>query len=123
MPEYDFSYYLDRYTIASVRFIGFFINNTAAVQRLYENDGIAEGDYLKVTAEFFNKGKSVEKAEKYLVDYRGPENVIVKDWEAWDLSEKTIICTDIKFKVETSSEKFAPCFCADNFASSFDVQY
>ncbi|MBQ8061115.1 MAG: DUF4465 domain-containing protein [Bacteroidales bacterium] len=131
MPDYDIVFDYSGYYTANSQIIGCCINNTEYTMRLYEAGEIQDGDFLKVIIEFYNNNNLVGSLDKYLVDYVTTRELqIVKEWEDWEMAKEmqdkkiTMGSFDsVKFRVETSSGKFVPCFCLDNFMIQLSVEF
>ncbi len=124
--DYDIIFkYKDYFTKSSCYVSGFYINNTKYVENLAESGQIADGDYLKVAASFYKDGLPVCTEEFYLIDYRGSEKKVVKDWTAWEMKEASKYDVDaIKFDVSSSNDMLYPqAFCLDVFIASIAVEY
>ena len=117
--------YKNYFTKSTCNVAGFYINNTKYVEKLAADGQIADGDYLKVTAKFFKNDIEVCTDEFYLVDCRGGERKIVKDWTAWEMENAPKCDVDaIKFDVSSSNEMLYPqSFCLDVLVASIAVEY
>lgn len=130
MPDHDIVFDYSSYYSGSAQVIGCYICNTLFNKRLLDNGEIKPGDYLKVTAEFYNGTALLGSVETYLVDYTGPELKMSTDWEVWDmnkqLEEKGGTPTNVnavKFNVACAGSSLKPEFCLDNFAARVDIEY
>lgn len=121
--EYDIVFkYADNFSKSNCNVLGFYINNTKYIEKLAEEGGINDGEYLKVTATFFKNGLPVCNEEFVLVDYTGSERKVVKDWTAWDMkTAKTKDVDAVKFSIDTAS--LPPYFCLDFLLASVSVEY
>ena len=118
---------------ASIYSYGCYVCNTLYNKRLEDAGLLSDGDYLKVTAEFYKGSSLVGTKEKYLIKYTsGEDSVMENEWVAWNMgSEKTGDTSSavlsnfdsIQFKIETSGSKIDPSFCLDSFCVQLDVVY
>ena len=127
MPQdYDIVFkYGDSFTKSTCNVVGFYINNTKYVETLADNGQIADGDYLKVTANLYKASVLVGTEEFYLVDYTKPEEKkIVKDWTAWEMKTAQNLDVDgIKFSVSSATGVLPPSFCLDYLIAAIAVEY
>ena len=130
MPDYDIEYVLDNFYSASTAVAGCAICNTLYHKRLKEKGEIVKGDYLKVTAEFYDGSNLVGSLEKYLIDYRGDELKMFEEWGEWNMNNDATLGNisigsfkAVKFKVTTSGPHIKPVFCIDNYGTVYDVVY
>ncbi len=123
--QYDIVFkYGDYFSKSTCYLSGFYINNTKYVEKLAAEGGIADGDFLKVTATLFKNGSEVGSEEFYLVDYGGAEKKIVKDWTAWEFKSGVAFDVDaVKFSVTSGSGNLPQNFCLDVFIASVSVEY
>lgn len=123
---YDILFNYKNYFSKSTCYVsGFYINNTKYVEKLAADGQVADGDFLKVTAKFFKNDIEVCTEEFYLVDYRGAEKKIVKDWTAWEMKDASKFDVDaVKFDVSSSNEMLYPqSFCLDVLVAAIAVEY
>lgn len=133
MPDRSITFDLSSFFSASIYSYGCYVCNTLYNKRLEDAGLLSDGDYLKVTAEFYKGSSLVGTKEKYLIKYTsGEDSVMENEWVAWNMgSEKTGDTSSavlsnfdsIQFKVETSGSKIDPSFCLDSFCVQLDVVY
>ena len=130
MPDYDIEFDFSPYYSGNAQIIGCYICNTLYNKRLLENDEIGNGDYLKVTVEFYNNSTLLDSVEKYLVDYTGTELKMDNDWVVWDMNKQMedkggtpSNVNAVKFKLSCSGASLKPEFCLDNFVARVNVEY
>lgn len=125
MSTYDIEFkYQQYFTKSTCNVFGFYINNTKYVEYLADEGKISDGDYLKVTAQFYKNDIAVCSEEFYLVDYREAEHKIVKDWTAWEMEVARGFDVDaIKFSLSSASGTLPAAFCLDLLVASIAVEY
>lgn len=125
MLDYDIIFsYKNSFSKSTCFVSGFYINNTKYVEKLAEEGLITDGDFLKVTAKFFNGDIPVANEEFYLVDYTGSERKIVKDWTAWEMKDASKFDVDaIKFDVTSNNVALPQNFCLDFLVAAIAVEY
>lgn len=125
MATYDIEFkYQEHFTKSTCNVYGFYINNTKYVEHLADEGRIKDGDYLKVTAQFYKNDIAVCAEDFYLVDYTGAEHKIVKDWTAWEMSNAQKFDVDaIKFSLTSASGTLPTAFCLDLLVASIAVEY
>jgi len=125
MSTYDIVFkYQDYFTKSTCNVHGFYINNTKYVEKLADEGKIGEGDFLKVTAQFYKSDIQVCTEEFYLVDYTTAEHKVVRDWTAWVMdSAKSHDVDAIKFSISSKSGSLPQAFCLDYFVAAVSVEY
>ena len=132
MPPYDIEYDFSSYYTAESSIVGFYLCNSLYNSMLADEGKIYEGDYLRLTVEFFKGGNLVGSVQKYLIDYYTTRQLsMVNKWEAWDVQKEirdsgatSIGSFDaVRFRLEASGSQIKPCFCLDNFIVQLSVEY
>lgn len=125
MAEQDVLFDFSRVSNPTCIPVGCMVNNTSAVVTAVKNPetGFGSGDYVKLTVTGYWKGVQVGTAEKYLVDYRGAEPVLLTKWDAFDLSKIAGNVDKLKFHLESSKPGIPPYFCMDNFSVKIGCEY
>ena len=132
MPQYDIEYDFSSYYTAESSIMGFYLCNSLYNSQLADEGKIYEGDYLRLTVEFFKGGNLVGSVQKYLIDYYTTRLLtMVNKWEAWDIQKEikesgatTIGSFDaVRFRLEASGSQIKPCFCIDNYTVQLSVEY
>ena len=132
MPQYDIQYDFSSYYSATSSIMGFYVCNSLYNSKLADEGKIVDGDFLKLTVEFYNSGNLVGTVDKYLIDYYTTRQLtMINKWDPWDIQKElkdagtpTIGSFDaIRFRLQASGNEIKPCFCLDNFLIQLSVEY